>query len=278
LNDPNSLFPLQIANLWLKVTPFPALTPHLQSLYTIIDTNNHTVNHLAISCSFNFQWKPPVALILARLSLLSKNSGDQRSQTHILNTINKTFKNPPKMRTSTVLSVLFAATALAVPVNNKRVVVEDVVVVTVTDFVYPDGSPATPAAAPVVDSPHSLYIAPKPSTTEQPAVPAAPSPSPVEAPKEAPVQTTAPAAAPAAAAVETTSAPAPSPVYQAPASGAPTTLVPNLDVSSPTYTAIALAHHNAHRSNHSAPAVEYNATVAAWAQKKAESCVWNEDM
>jgi len=188
------------------------------------------------------------------------------------------------MRTSIVLSVLFAASALAVPVKNKRVLIEDIVVVTVTDFVYPDGSPATPAAVPAPaaspaaapavvgdSSPHTLFKAPKP--TEEPAAPAAPAPAPAPAPVESPSPAPVPAAAPAE-----TPAPAPSPVAPAPVSGAPTTLVPDLDVTSPTYAAIALAHHNAHRSNHSAPDVVYNQTVANWAQKKADSCVWNEDM
>jgi outer membrane biosynthesis protein TonB len=205
------------------------------------------------------------------------------------------------MRTSTVLSVLFAASALAVPVNNKRVLIEDIVVVTVTDFVYPDGSPATPPAVPAPaaspaaapapapapaqdSSPHTLFKAPKP--TEEPAAPAAPSPAPAPvethapappSPAPAPVETHAPAPVSAPAPVPTP-APAPSPVAPAPVNGAPHTLVPNLDVTSPTYAAIALAHHNAHRSNHSAPDVGYNQTIADWAQKKAESCVWNEDM
>ncbi|MCJ1377184.1 Mucin-2 [Xylographa soralifera] len=182
------------------------------------------------------------------------------------------------MRTSTALSALFAIGALAVPLNFNRALIEDIIVVTVTDYVYADAPPpttttstTTPAYTPPVVIPTTTSTTPAytppvvvPSTTSTTSIYTPPPPPPSTSP-----------VVPAPAVVT----PAPAPVVQAasPASnGAPTTLVPDLDVTSPTYAAIALQHHNVHRANHSAEALVYNQTLASWAQTKAESCVWDE--
>ena len=59
---------------------------------------------------------------------------------------------------------------------------------------------------------------------------------------------------------------------------APTTLVSNLDPSSPTYTAIVLQHHNVHRANHSAARLTASSNLAVYAKQKSDSCQFNEDM
>ena len=186
------------------------------------------------------------------------------------------------MRTSTVLSTFLAVGALAVPLN-KRVLIEDIVVVTVTDFVYVDELPTStsttssssgtpdqffqqPASTTSTTSTTSIYTPPVvPSSTSTP-------------PPPPPTTSSTPAYTPPAPVVSPPPAPAPANAGSPALDGAPTTLVPDLDVTSPTYAAIAVVHHNVHRANHSAPALTYNQTLANWAQQKAESCVWNEDM
>jgi hypothetical protein len=184
------------------------------------------------------------------------------------------------MRASTVLSVLLAAGALAVPVNNKRVLVEDVVVVTVTDFVYADGqqvsTPPPPPPPAATSTGNQLLQLPQTTTSAAPPPPPAP-PAPTTT---SPAYTPPPPPPPPASTPPPPAAPSPvaPPAAQGYAAQAPTTLVPDLDVTSPTYTAIALAHHNVHRANHSASDVVYNETLASWAQQKAESCVWDESL
>ena len=174
------------------------------------------------------------------------------------------------MRSSTIISALFALGALSSPINPKRDLVTDIVVVTVTDIVYEGETPSTPPADHVWT--HS-WTHSTPTSTPVVVVESTSTAAPI-APTTSTVAPASSAAAPVSSAPAATSEPAASPVSD----GAPTTLVPGLDVSSPTYTAIALQHHNVHRSNHSAQAVTYNETLARWAQEKATSCVWDESL
>lgn len=83
------------------------------------------------------------------------------------------------------------------------------------------------------------------------------------------------------------SAPAPEPVAAAPAPYTPT---PEASPSAPAsgysgsgqatsgdYGDAVVQHHNAHRANHSAPALEWDAGLAATAEKIASSCVYAHD-
>ena len=45
----------------------------------------------------------------------------------------------------------------------------------------------------------------------------------------------------------------------------------------PTYSTTVVAHHNAHRANHSAPKIRWDDELAATAQKIAESCIYAHD-
>ncbi|MCJ1319359.1 hypothetical protein MMC15_004695 [Xylographa vitiligo] len=183
------------------------------------------------------------------------------------------------MRTSTALSALFAIGALAVPLNFNRALIEDIIVVTVTDYVYADGAAPTSTTSTTTTSLYTPPVVIPTTTSTTPAytppvvVPSTTSTTSIYTPPPPPPSSSKVVPAPAVV------TPAPAPVVQAasPASdAAPTTLVPNLDVTSPTYAAIALQHHNVHRANHSADALVYNQTLASWAQTKAESCVWDE--
>ena len=200
------------------------------------------------------------------------------------------------MRSSAIVSALLAVSALASPIN-KREYVTELVIVTITDYVYPGEALPTAASAvqnnqPSGDSTTSVDAAPSSTSVAAPSVAPSSSPAPAAPPTSTLESDPATSAPPAtSAAPESTAPPASSAApatSAAPASGvapasqvsngAPTTLVANLDDTSPTYAAIALEHHNVHRANHSAQAVTYNATLAQWAQAKAKACVWDESM
>lgn len=200
------------------------------------------------------------------------------------------------MLSSILISALLTIGTLSTPIVQKRDLVTDIVVVTVIDYVTEDvaAAPSTvPAVQTTVNAPKAYHswshhdsslssssvveVTPPSSSSMEIVAPTSTS-TPVVI--ETPTSTSTPAPVSTAAATSvvapTTSAAPPSP--QPASFDAPKTIVPDLDVSSPTYTAIALAHHNVHRSNHSAPDVTYNGTLAKWAQAKAESCVWDETM
>ncbi|MCJ1391481.1 hypothetical protein MMC18_004345 [Xylographa bjoerkii] len=185
------------------------------------------------------------------------------------------------MHTSTFLSALFAVGTLAVPLNFNRALIEDIIVVTVTDYVYAEAPPPTSTKSTTTTSVYTPAVVIPTTTSTTPAytppvlVPSTTSTTSIYTPPPPPPTSSSLIPAPAVV------TPAPAPVVQAASlasDGAPTTLVPNLDVTSPTYAAIALQHHNVHRANHSAEALVYNQTLASWAQAKAESCVWDESM
>lgn len=169
------------------------------------------------------------------------------------------------MRTSLTLAA-FAAGALAVP--YKRDVVTNVNVVYVTDVVTVTAGQEP--AAPVTKAEHyghhnwatttviettstqapATYVAPSPSSTSEAApVYQAPAPSTYEAP--APVSSAAPAKE-----------------YSPPTTSSSAAAAPT------DYKGIAVYHHNLHRSNHSAPDLEWDDGLASSAQIIAETCVY----
>ncbi|CAG8948922.1 hypothetical protein HYFRA_00002049 [Hymenoscyphus fraxineus] len=123
---------------------------------------------------------------------------------------------------------------------------------------------------PEPEAPVVVAEAPAPKPTEQPKY----EPPKYEAPKEEPKPAPAPEPKPDPA-PEPTSAPAP----------APTTVTPPVVVkpSEPApvandYATMAVNQHNIHRSNHSAPDVAWNQTLADWAMNTAKTCVFKHDM
>ncbi|MCJ1477303.1 Mucin-2 [Lambiella insularis] len=193
------------------------------------------------------------------------------------------------MRFSTILSAVLATGVMAAPV--KRALVEDIIVVTVTDYVYADGpaptttpdsssttttSTTTTSTTPAYTPPVAAYTPPVAAYTPPVVIPSSTTTTPAYTPPPPPATST--SAAPVAAVVTPAPANTVEPASSAGSWNAPTTVISDLAVTDPTYTAIALAHHNVHRANHTADAVTYNSTLASWAQAKANSCVWNEDM
>ena len=202
------------------------------------------------------------------------------------------------MRTAAVVALLFAAGALATPVLDRRVLVTEEVVVTVTDYVTAGAPKASTKPVAVVAAHHGHYHPYKPKSTTKAAAPA-PAPAKAEAPKAvapAPKQSStkvsvAPAPEPtstskAAAVVPTSKAAAPSPTTTAAPQAAvaagssdlPKTFVPNLDPSSNIYSGLSVQHHNVHRQNASAPDLTWNDTLAGYAKQTAQTCKWGHSL
>lgn len=195
------------------------------------------------------------------------------------------------MRTSTILTAALAGGALATPVKKwleERALVVNYV--TTTTVVWVTAGQATqptvaavPAVAPVVENkaavaaPHRSHghyhkaaqPAPKPeepTTTAPPPPPPPPSSTPAPAPVKEPETTSTPPA------------PAASPNTNSGSTQAPTNYPSNLDTASEVYKSLALQHHNIHRANHSADALEWDETLASYAEQTAKTCVWGHDL
>ena len=58
----------------------------------------------------------------------------------------------------------------------------------------------------------------------------------------------------------------------------PTAEVKGLWSNDPIYSGLVLRHHNVHRANHSAENLDWNSTLADFAEKVAMSCVWGHNV
>ncbi|KAL8725637.1 MAG: hypothetical protein Q9181_006336 [Wetmoreana brouardii] len=202
------------------------------------------------------------------------------------------------MRTSTILSALLAGGALATPVRKwleERAIVVDWVTTTTVVWVTEGQSTTAPESTiqPVaVDSskkqaavqgyrPHhhgQAHKAANPVTTQTvnppssaPAAPLPTSPKPAAPVPEPTTQQQPPA----------TSAPATPPTNSgssSSSSNAPTNYPADLDTTSDVYKALVLTHHNVHRSNHSADDLQWDDTLAGYAEQTAKTCVWGHDL
>ncbi|KAL8897613.1 MAG: hypothetical protein Q9207_007129 [Kuettlingeria erythrocarpa] len=187
------------------------------------------------------------------------------------------------MRTSTILTAALVGGALATPVKKwleERALVVNYV--TITTVVWVTAGQATqPTVAPkvAVAAPHRSHghyhkaaqPAPKP---EEPTTTAPPPPPPP------PPASSTPAPAPVKEPETTSTPPAPvaSPNTNSGSTQAPTNYPSNLDTTSEVYKALALQHHNIHRANHSADALEWDDTLASYAEQTAKTCVWGHDL
>ena len=204
------------------------------------------------------------------------------------------------MRSSTIVSVLLASGALATPVIDRRVLVTDEVVVTVTDYVTAGeaaakvavATPATTSTAssqganPVAyQAPHAHHHYHQQPPKSAVAVVSTSQQSSSSKPYVAPVPvTTSTSEAQAYSAPTTSASPSPhttatpSPVQSSASpvsdNNLPTTAVANLDSGSDLYKGIATQHHNIHRQNNSASALTWNDTLASYAETTAKSCVY----
>ncbi|KAL8868538.1 MAG: hypothetical protein Q9174_004924 [Haloplaca sp. 1 TL-2023] len=206
------------------------------------------------------------------------------------------------MRTSIILPALLAGSAVAKPVQKwleERAVVVDWVTTTTVVWVTA-GQPTPTPVAPVVEEPpkkqaavaynphkhNHAHVKPKPAApapvAEQPKAEAPKAEAPkVEAPKaEAPKAEAPKAEAPKAEApkAEAPKAPEPKQATPAPSTGSadvPTDYPANLDSSSEIYKALTLAHHNIHRSNHSADDLQWDDDLANYAMQTAKTCKYD---
>ncbi|KAK5703250.1 hypothetical protein LTR97_004199 [Elasticomyces elasticus] len=213
------------------------------------------------------------------------------------------------MRYALAAAALVAG-ALAVPYQKRDVVVDyDYVTVTnvVTVTAGAEATTSVEAAAAVVSSSSSskkhhhwwtkstvassaaaTSVAPAPSSSEAPSSSAVPAPSSYEAPSSSAAPTTAtstyvaPTTSTSVYVAPTATSKAPSSTWVAPSSSkAPASSAPASSAAgaAPTdYAGLAKYHHNLHRSNHSAPAIEWDDALAATAEKIASSCVYAHDV
>lgn len=174
------------------------------------------------------------------------------------------------MKSSLFLGVASAAMAFAGPIRvDKRALETEWVVemVTVTVTAGQDNAgvfvekPTTYVPAPesikveptsVPAPPPAPKPKPKPSTTTLPPVVVEPSPEPEPEPEPAP---------------EPEPQPEPEPEPEGPENS-----------GLGEYEDVMLHHHNIHRSNHSAPALNWDSTLAKYALNTAKSCVFKHDM
>ncbi|SLM34337.1 Cysteine-rich secretory protein, allergen V5/Tpx-1-related [Lasallia pustulata] len=176
------------------------------------------------------------------------------------------------MRCSTLVSALLVAGAISSPVHqklhNKRAIVYEVVTDIVIEYVTDYASAPTSVQAPNDPGHHHS------STT--------PAPAPVTSTSTTPVAVTT-----SVAPVTTSVAPVSSSVAVAPSTttssssdtGAGNGPLPaTLDADGTLYQEIVLTHHNVHRANHSASALNWNATLAQYAKEQAMTCVYSETL
>jgi len=169
------------------------------------------------------------------------------------------------MRSAAVLTVLGATLAIASPLHqamHKRVIVSELV----TDIVYVTVTAGNlPASTP---EPDTTVVVKQTTYSAKPTV--APSPPPPPPPPPPPATTYAPVVAPKPV-VAPVVAPAPVKVAPAPKVAPPAAL--------PTdYVSAALYHHKMHRANHTASALDWDTTLATYAQTIANKCVFAHDM
>ena len=158
------------------------------------------------------------------------------------------------MRSSAIVTILFALGVVASPMVKKRAMV------TVTDvFIHTDvvmfGDPVPTASS-------SSSAPPPPKIT----------PPGTGAIGNTDYEVQADSSPSSSATPTTSSTPAPS---DGPLDLTP---VPGLLSGTQQYADIMVSHHNVHRANHTAKALTWNSTLATWAQNKADTCVWNEKL
>ncbi|EHK99660.1 PR-1-like protein [Glarea lozoyensis ATCC 20868] len=185
------------------------------------------------------------------------------------------------MHSSIIITSLCAALAVAKPLQHmgkhiKKDYVTDLDIVIETVFVtVTAGSPPaveTPQAeATTVVVMNTVYAqAETPVATSSPKAAAVfAAVSPVEAAEPAPTTTIAPVVVPTTAAPVVVSTPEPVVAPVPVTSAAP---------AASGYEGTILERHNAHRANHSANALVYNATLAGYAKNTAQKCVFAHDM
>lgn len=184
------------------------------------------------------------------------------------------------MKYSAFLAGCGAVMAAASPIlqDRKLYIKTDVVVEWITVTVT-EGDVATVFRRPQRVKPTTTSIAPAPSSTSvapppppppsstTPVVVIQPTPTPTPSPKASP-QPEVESNPPVVKVPQSSSAAAPPP----PAATKP------VEVAQPTdYTSTALHHHNVHRFNHSAGALEWSDQHAGYAKTLAERCVFEHD-
>ncbi|RFU77860.1 hypothetical protein TARUN_4361 [Trichoderma arundinaceum] len=146
-------------------------------------------------------------------------------------------------------------------------------------------APPPPAPAPPPPPPPPAQVTPQPApkpTQQAPAPPPAAAPKPVYAPPPPPPAAPSPAPSPKPS-PKPAPKPAPAPEVVAKPSPKPSPSPspapkPASSSSGGSYQSAMVNEHNIHRANHSAPALEWDDTLAGYAQITAQGCVFAHDM
>lgn len=173
------------------------------------------------------------------------------------------------MKNSLWISAAFALGAVASPIFDKRVLVTDieVTVVTITVTETPGAATQVPTAVPASTTAPAAGIANLQNNIPLPSISTSTTSIVVEASSTSspsPVVVSSPPATTAAPVVVTTAAPV-----------ATTSSTPAAAPSG--YQGLILDSHNIHRSNHSAPALTWNQTLAESALALANTCDYHHD-
>lgn len=175
------------------------------------------------------------------------------------------------MKASLALILAGALSAAASPLD-KRVLEVKHDVTTVTQYVYPDGSPATHMGAGPTDGPDTAVVffneRKGGRKGDRPQV------QPQEQPQEQPAPTPAPVPQPQPEEQKQEPEPQPAPVVQEPVAEPVAAPVQ----SGSDVRGVSLNAHNMHRANHSSSDVQWDSDLANSAQILANSCVYDHDM
>ncbi|KAK2752464.1 hypothetical protein FQN54_008126 [Arachnomyces sp. PD_36] len=192
------------------------------------------------------------------------------------------------MRSSLFLTALCAASAIAADVQ-KRSYKTEVVVVTITKTIYPDDAPT---AVPAPEDPVNKHNPPQ-NNPPAPPVDAAPTDMPIIGDEPKPKPPPAPAPEEPKPQPEPEK-PNPQPQYPEPEPPKPEPQPPKPDPPKPepqpeqpapapappvdnSYKGRVLEHHNLHRANHSANALQWDENLVASAKMLANSCVYGHN-
>ncbi|KAL2126061.1 hypothetical protein VTI74DRAFT_1836 [Chaetomium olivicolor] len=197
------------------------------------------------------------------------------------------------MKSSAFLAACGAILATASPIlQDRRVFVKTDIVVEWVTITVTEGDTATtvfrrpgprpkPTTTTTLAAPSSTSTSvappppPPPPSTSEPAVQTPPAPTPESSPAPSPEVKAAPSPDPAPAVI----VPSPQPTTSAAPAPQPTPTKADESAAQPSdYISTALYHHNVHRFNHSATALEWSDEHAGYAKTLAERCVFAHDV
>lgn len=186
------------------------------------------------------------------------------------------------MKSSLLLAATGAILAIATPLGlQKRVVETEVVIEWKTVYVTEGYAPSVFFEGAHHQAPPTTEVTTSPTPTPEPETTVQAEPEPTTTPPPAVVDTVAEAPEPTVEPIPD-AAPAPPPAAETPDAApvaAPPATTAQAQAAQPTdYASTAVYHHNLHRLNYSAPAIQWGQTYADYAAQTAGKCVFAHDL